>query len=174
MPERVRVATPTRRTALTLEQLRGMLAIDEDRLDECLMEQSDLFYNVAEGFALATARRDAAKLDLEQLTASIDSSIRARYAQREERLTETAISRLVAADHNIQNLERELLGYRAECDKWQAMKDAFSQRSYMLREIVRLLIAKMGSLSLERGVSRAESDMAEARRERLGDMRRGR
>ena len=42
-------------------QLRGALIIDKDRLEEAVLRQPDLFFQVAEQYSLAVSRRDAAR-----------------------------------------------------------------------------------------------------------------
>lgn len=168
MPERVqRKAAP-----ITVEQLKSSLAIDEDALDDCLMEQPDLYYHVAEGFAMAVARRDQAKLQLEETTAELDGQYRQQALAAEEKLTEAALTRKLTATPRLQILERGLLDLKAEADRWQALKEAFQQRSFMLRELVQMMVSRLGNLSLERSVDHARGELGEANRRALGEMRR--
>lgn len=169
MVERVRS-----RAGMSQEQLRGQLSIDKDALDDCLMEQPDLYYYVAEGYALAVAARDAAKLDLEQTTAEKAERIRAAALAADEKLTEASISRQLATDTDIADLEEGLLELRAKADMWQALKEAFQQRSFMLRELVQMLVSRLSAGALERSADNARGELGEANRRQLGDMRRGR
>lgn len=145
-----------------LETLREQLQIDRDDLDTCLVEQPDLYYHVAEAYVLAVAKRDEAKLDLEQATADLDKQFREAAAAAEEKVTEAALSRKLASAPRIQKLERELLGLRVEADKWQALKEAFQQRSFMMRELVAMFIRRMSDVSLEHGNQSSRQDLTSA------------
>lgn len=173
MVERVTNSGRQSRPALSLAQLREELTIDKTALDDCLMEQPDLYFYVAEGYALAVADRDAAKLDLEQTMALNAEELRARALRDDEKLTEAAISRQLVTNPTIAALEEKLLELRGKADRWQAMKEAFQQRSFMLRELVQMLVARLSSNSLERSADRARGDLGEARRQQLGELRRG-
>lgn len=162
------------RPALSLDTLRGQLAIDTDALDACLEEQPDLYWHVSEQYADAVARRDAAKLTLEQVMAELDEKFRSAAAAADQKITETALQRKLATSPRIQELERKLLELRADADKWQALKEAFQQRSFMLRELVAMLIARMGNLSLERGMRGVQGDLNDARVARVAEARRQR
>lgn len=168
-----RVARP-RGSTLTLGQLREELSINKNALDDCLMEQPDLYYHVAEGYTLAVAARDAAKLDLEQTMAEKAEEIRERALRDDEKITETAITRKLATDPEVAGLEEHLLELRGTADKWQALKEAFQQRSFMLRELVQMLVARLSAGSLERGADRALQDLGDARGRALEDVRRQR
>ncbi len=163
-----------------LENLRSQLQIDKDDLDTCLVEQPDLYYHVAENYVNAVARRDAVKLSIEQVTAELGEQMRKAAAAREEKLTESAITRKIADTPRLQEMEEQYLSLRLEADKWQALKEAFQQRSFMLRELVAIFIRRMGDLSLGQADQSARRDLVGAtadvnhaaasavRRERLG------
>lgn len=163
-------AIPKRTTAphKDLEMLREQLQIDRDDLDTGLVEQPDLYYHVAEAFVLAVAKRDEAKLDLEQATADLDKQFREAAAEADppEKLTEAAITRKLASAPRIQTLERGLLRLRVEADKWQALKESFQQRSFMLRELVAIFVRRMGDVSLEHGNVGARRDLISAQAEK--------
>jgi hypothetical protein len=141
-----------KKSAVSREDLRDQLSINKDDLDTSLVEQPDLYYHVAECYSESVAERDASKLDLEQAIAGLDEQLRQEAAAREEKVTETLIQRRLATHPRIQELERNALRLRAEVDKWQALKEAYQQRSFMLRELVQMLIARLSNTSLERGV----------------------
>lgn len=155
----------------SLEALQQQLAIERDDLDTCLMDQPDLYYHVADALVTAIAKRDAAKLDLEQVTATLDADLRQKAAEAEEKITEASLQRKLATLPRIQALEKHLLHLRAEADRWQALKEAFQQRSFMLRELVAMLIARLGNLSLDRSVQSSHRDLADANHAAAGRMR---
>ncbi len=169
-----------KKPALTLDTLRTQLQIDPDNLDAALVEQPDLYYHVAEAYVTAVAERDAAKLTMEQAIAELDKQFREAAAAAEQKTTETSLQRQIATTPRIMTLEKDLLRYRVDADKWQALKEAFQQRSFMLRELVAMYVRRMGDLSLDREVKGTRQNLVDAqadknhaaasqvRRERLG------
>lgn len=155
----------------SLNDLKGQLQIDTDDLDGSLVEQPDLYYHVAEQFALAVANRDTSKLELEEAQAELDEQYRKKALEDDVKITEAALSKKLIATPRIQELERALLATRAEADKWQALKEAFQQRSFMLRELVSIRISNLNNLSLERGVNRSHADLADANHSAAGRLR---
>lgn len=144
------------------EDLRDQLSIDKDDLDSSLVQQPDLYYHVAECFSEAVANRDSAKLDLDQAMAGLDEQLRQEAAAREEKITETLLQRRITTNPRIQEIERNFLRLRAEVDKWQALKEAYQQRSFMLRELVQMLIARLSNVGLERGASSSRGSLRDA------------
>jgi hypothetical protein len=157
--------------ANTLESLRSKLSIDKDDLDNALVEQPDLYYHVADAYVTAVADRDAAKLDLEQATADLDKQFRGAAAAAEEKLTETSLQRKIATTPRIQNMEKDLLYLRADADRWQALKEAFQQRSFMLRELVAMYVRRLGDLTIERGSNDARGSLAQANHDEAARIR---
>lgn len=160
MIERVRRATTPR------VELEGELAIDQDNLDDCLVRQPGLFNQVAGAVVDANASRDTLKLRLEEAAAAVDQRVREEAERDGRKITEAAISRLIEADPDAAQLRNRLLDARIEAERWQALKESFQQRSFMLRELVALQLAEMSNLSVERG--------ARSGRAQLADMARGR
>lgn len=161
-----------------LEALQSQLQIDKDDLDTCLVEQPDLYYHVAEHFVSAVARRDEVKLSIEQVTAELGEQMRKAAAARDEKLTEAAITRKLADTPRLQEMEAQYLHLRLEADKWQALKEAFQQRSFMLRELVAIFIRRMGDLSLGQADQSAHRDLvgvkADANHAAASEMRKAR
>jgi hypothetical protein len=162
----------------TLEQYHKYLAIDKDDLDRCLMEQPETYYHVSSAFALANADRDACKLDLEELQAQLDQDIRAEALRKDEKLTETSLQNRLKTLPKMQDIQRVFLKKRQEAESWQVLKEAFQQRSFMLRELVALFIAQRHDLALEGGLGQARAsltdDKADQNRAAAGALRRQR
>jgi hypothetical protein len=146
----------------TLDGLRGQLTIDPDDLHSGLVQQPDLFYNVSESFAAAVSRRDEQKLVLEELTAELDQLVRKGAAEREEKTTEASIHNRLRGMPKIQTAERAFLKARLDADMWQALKEAFQQRSFMLRELVSLKLRQMETISLEHGAGAQKRALGDA------------
>jgi len=151
---------------------RDRLSINPDNLNEGLEEQSGLYYDVANAYAEAVAQRDAIKLDLEEKSAEIDQATRKKAEAEEAKITEAGVQQAIRMHKDIQALQRTFLDAKAAADSWGAMKEAFQQRSFMLREIVQLTLAQLHNLGLERGVQGAKVEMSDVNRFRAGQMRR--
>lgn len=130
------------------DKYRKELRIDRDDLDGAVIAQSELYYHVAEAHVMAAARRDAVKLDLEEAQAGADKRIRMEAAKTESKITEAALREAVRLDPLVITLERKLVDARTEADLWNALRDAFQQRSKMLPELVALYLSRLRSTSL--------------------------
>ncbi len=152
--------------------LKAGLAISEEDLNSCLIEQPELFFSVADAYAYASAERDAAKLALEEVMSELDQQLRLKAAKDEEKVTEASLGRHLATLPRVQKAQREFLECKADADEWGALKEAFVQRSFMLRELVALYIANLSNLSLEKGAHGASKDLRAAESDRVDRMRR--
>lgn len=146
-----------------LETLQQQLQIDPDDLESALIEQPDLYYHVSDSYVNAVARRDAVKFSIEQVTAELGEQMRKAAVAKDEKLTEAAITRKLADTPRLQEMEEQYLALRLEADRWQALKEAFQQRSFMLRELVAIFVRRMGDLSIERDSRGAHQDLIGAR-----------
>lgn len=158
----------------TLEELRKDLAINSNHLDDCLTRQPELYYQVSQGYADAVAERDTIKLALEELQAKLDQDFRAEAARKEEKFTEAGLQQKLKTMPKVQDMQKDYLDARTEAEGWQVLKEAFQQRSFMLRELVALFIAQRRDLDLESGIGQAKANLAESnrdavRRKRLKD-----
>jgi uncharacterized protein YigA (DUF484 family) len=168
MIDRVRRAEPDR------SELEDSLKIDDDALDDCLVEQPGFFYHVAEAVAAANARRDTLKLKLEETLAELDQNIRSEALRTEEKITEASIQNRLRTFPRIQDLQRDYLDARTDAEKWTALKEAYQQRSFMLRELVALQLAQAHNLGIERGAVSARHELGDRARQRAEDLRRER
>lgn len=125
-----------------LDRLQAQLSIDQDSLEAACVKQPDLLYQVAEQIALHRSRRDAAKKELEEKEASLYISLRHNASVREERVTEAEIKAQMTVDRSHRVLTDKLTEANELLSRWEVLKEAFSQRSYMLRELVALYLAR--------------------------------
>lgn len=153
------------RRDLDRAELESALKIDDANLNACLVEQSGYFYHVAASTASANAHRDTLKLVLEEALADLDQDIRAKAIAEDKKLTESGIQNQLRQFPKIKELQRRCLEARLNAEKWQALKEAFSQRSFMLRELVALELAQVHSLNTERGVTSARQALGSAARQ---------
>jgi hypothetical protein len=149
------------------------LKIDRDSLDEDLIQQPMLFYRVSQQLALANARRDKLKREMELLEAETRMSVREDLARHEEKVTEKQVTEMVNADGDLVALEKRYGTARFQAEQWGAMKESFSQRGYALKELVSLYLGNyFGEITdgTERGAARER--LADEARKKLADRRR--
>lgn len=125
-----------------LDQMQANLAIERDSLEQACMKQPDYLYEVAEQVALHRSRRDAAKKELEEKEASLYIELRHAAAVSEERVTEAEIKAQMTTRREHGVLTNALAEANELLSRWEVLKEAFSQRSYMLRELVQLYLAR--------------------------------
>jgi len=156
-----------------LDQLAAALKFDRDDLDSALIEQPDIFYRVASNCALAISRRDEAKLDRDNGMAKLAQQLRESWEEKDGKLTEKALSEMVDQAPKTDTLRRDYLRACLNADEWQALKEAFQDRSRALKGMVDLYIAGYFTTATGRA---ARNDAGERRsgeiREQAGKERR--
>jgi hypothetical protein len=127
---------------VSLADLQQQLEIDKTALDDEIIRQPVLFYTVSEQLTDTIAARDAAKEELAAVDAELDHKWRKQLSKSQSgRVTEGLITSHIttSAEH-----EKAFLAYldaKTKADKLLALKEAFQQRSYMLRDLVSLYSA---------------------------------
>jgi len=157
-----------------VDEYHANLAIDKDDLERCLMEQSESFYHVARESVYAVARRDAAKYDMESLEALLGQQIRLEAAEDKVKLTEGAVAERLAILPDIQKVNKQYLEEKAHAEAWVALKEAFQQRSFMLRELVALRLRQHYDIAMEHGSGQTRAALGDAAVERVREARRAR
>lgn len=155
-------------------EYREQLAIDRADLDECLEHQPELLYHAAEQHVLVTARRDAVKLDLEEVTALLAEEEREDAERAKERITATEIRARIQSNPEVCKLKRKLVQLSTEAGRWQALENAFKDRSKMLTKLVDKYVSDRREVGFEKGADRSRYDRADAIRQQAGQMRRER
>jgi hypothetical protein len=120
------------------ERFDDALRIDRNALDEMLIGQSQLFWQVSEEAVEAAARRDGLKDEVTRLEASLDAQFRAEAETSGSKVTEAGITRKIQSDPRHSELSAEMLSAKVAADRASAMKEAVLQRSHMLRDLVQL------------------------------------
>lgn len=156
-----------------LRELEDALVIDEHALDEALREQPQLFYRISRAYALEISRRDAAKQALQDEEASVELDFRDDARERERKITEGEVKAHVQTDGRVVAARDRLARLSESVGKLSALKEAFQQRSYALKDLAGLYIANYytasehtaASSSLrDRRAAEARADMSQARR----------
>lgn len=151
-----------------LAKLRSLLRINRDRLDDEVSEHAEYYEKAAELHVLAVAEFDAIKQELDDVIAEESCAVRLS----EDKMTETAIKQLVKDKPKVQSLSRELLDAKLLVDRCAVLKESFGQRSYMMRELVGLYIARRLSSNAHSAKEDLQSySSGRVREERARDIR---
>lgn len=153
-----------------LDELEKGLKIDEHALDEALQQQPDLFYRVSKTLAMLTSRRDAMKQEKETVEAQADLTIRRKHARDKDKATEGSIRAEIRLDREVIEVGNELLELANLVAQFAALKEAFQQRSYVLKDLVNLYTANYfgdsaGGSSRTRMRDHAADNYRDARRD---------
>lgn len=162
-----------KRMATKISELEAGLKIDEHKLDVALIYQPELYYAVAKELTLTISRRDEAKQNLEKVEAVFDQGAREAARKKEEKITEKQIDSLKATDDDVIEAFNELSALNKQVGQLSALKEAFTQRGYVLKSLCELHAQNYFSADSMRSTdsklknSQAQQ-YAEARRERKG------
>lgn len=125
---------------IKIEEFRDYLKIDKLALDEALTQQAELFYEVAEGYAIAVAVRDKCKEDAAIVDATLDADVRRRLESKKP--TEAMIKSAIQTDPQHFKATKDYLDAKLEAEKWGALKEAFTQRASMLKELAHIYVTR--------------------------------
>jgi hypothetical protein len=157
------------------------IKIDRDDLDGELVRQPSLFLEVAQDYAQAVSVRDGLKEALESTRASVDLRIRKQVAEMDRKVTEATIKAEVETERVYAKAVRAYLTAKEAADQLLAVREAFGQRAFVLKDLCVLWVAGYYSTSAVKGkdpasvqdaaYERRRATMAQARvkrgRERL-------
>jgi predicted nucleic acid-binding Zn-ribbon protein len=152
---------------LNIEEFRQYLKIDKSSLDDEVVQQPSLFYEVSESCAEASAERDALKEQLAVVDADLDKKIRSKN----EKGTEAQIKNQIQAHPDHQKAFAEWLDAKLLADKLTALKDAFKDRSFMIRELGSLFVSNYFEEGAVRTTAAQNHDVYALRRARLAAAR---
>lgn len=155
----------------TLAELQAQLAIDKSVLDDEVIRQPVLFYTVSEMLTDAIAERDGAKEDLGAIDADLDHKWRKHLAKGPVKVTEAVVAGHVATDPDHEKAFTAWLNAKTKADKLLALKEAFQQRSYMLRDLVSLYSANYYEDSSVKPTKLQEASHYAANRNRMSNAR---
>ncbi len=126
---------------VSLSDLQKNLAIDKSVLDDEVIRQPMLFYEVSDQLTTALAERDAAKEELAVVDAELDNSWRRKLAKVKDRVTDKVVLSCVMTSPEHEKAFQSYLQAKTKADRLIALKEAFQQRSFMLRDLVALYSA---------------------------------
>lgn len=170
---RISNSTPSAEDYDDLRELEEALRIDEHALEEALRDQPSLFYRVSSAYAMEISRRDAAKQALQDVEAEADLGVR-REAQAEERkITEGEVRAMVQIDGGVVRARARFNQLVETVGRLGALKEAFQQRSYALKDLAGLYVANYYTASENSAASGAvRQQSAESARRAMNEARR--
>jgi len=154
-----------------LDELQENLAIDKTVLDDEVIRQPVLFYTISEQLTEALAVRDAAKEELSTVDADMDHYWRNELGKGGKRVTDKMILSCVQTSLEHEMAFKKYLEAKTRADKLLALKEAFQQRSYMLRDLVSLYSANYYEESSLKPSKAQEASHYAANRQRMANGR---
>jgi hypothetical protein len=121
-----------------LQDLQEGLRIDRDRLDEENISQPNGYFHASEGYAFAVSRRDKKKHDLEVTIAELDKEIRDSCAVNGDKITEAGVEKEIKREQKYHRAVQEHLNAALIANRWEALKEAYKQRSYVFGNLATL------------------------------------
>jgi hypothetical protein len=152
-----------------IDEFRKYLKIDKQALDDEVMQQPSLFFEVSEAYTLAVAERDALKEEL----ALVDGSLFGGYRKQDPKATDTLIKSKISIEKGHRAAFTEYLEAKEYADKLGALKDAFNQRSEMLKALGRLYASNYFEQMALKPTQSTDAMVYRRQRERLTLQRKG-
>jgi len=140
-------------------------------LDDEVVRQPVLFYTISEALTDALALRDGAKEDLAAVDAQMDSIWRRKLLKNDTKITEKMVQNHVQCSPEHEKAFEAYLEAKTNADKLLALKEAFQQRSYMLRDLVSLYSANYYETSSIKLTQAMEASHYNANRMRMSNAR---
>src|SRR3974377_710408 len=124
-----------------LDELQEKLAIDKYALDDEIVSQPNLFFAATDAYTEAQAEHDACKAELETVDAELDGEVREALEKASIKSTEAMVkSEVLKHKRHLDAFDTFILA-KVRADKYKALKEAFNQRNYMLRELASLYVS---------------------------------
>lgn len=160
-----------RPTKNSLEDLQRGLRIDQHALEDSCREHAELFYKVANEYTNFVSLRDEAKQDLSETEATADARIRHDIELSGDKVTEKAVESAKLLDAQVKRARERVMDYNRIVGEWNALKEAYSQRGYVLKDMVQLYLARYYS-DMDHTSNRAREGRAANIKERARNERR--
>lgn len=148
------------------EDLRQYLKIDKLALDEELVNQASLYFKISEAYTEAAAERDLLKETLAYGDAKIEQDIRKELG---DKCTEGKVKSLLTINEKHAEANGHYLDAKIKADRLAALKEAFHQRGYMLRDLAQLFISNYYGADSVKVTQNGESAVYRAKRIRRRD-----
>lgn len=155
-----------------IEEYEKGLGIRGDELNQCLVEQPEFYYHVADEAEAWVSTRDTIKYNIDKLEAQLEVQFRREAGLKGDKLTDKAVTAAIAAHPDVIDQNEKLLDAKSELGRWSSLRDSYTQRSKMMDLIVHRELRLLSDLSMERGTAITRSNLTEARSEQVQEMRR--
>ncbi len=152
-----------------IDEFRKYLKIDKQALDDEVMQQPALFFQVSEAYAQAAAERDVLKEEMNATDAHLYQAVKAKN----EKGTDTFIKSKVQVTTDHRQAFTEYLEAKEYADRLGALKDAFNQRSEMLKALGRLYASNYFEQMALKPTQSTDAMVYRRQRERLSIQRKG-
>jgi hypothetical protein len=152
------------------DQCTEGLKFSKHDLDTAILQHGELFYKVSERVAYYTSMRDEAKKRMEESYARNSLRIREQATEEGRKLTEDLVKQLTLLDEDYKEDSITYLHAKWETDVWTALKDSYTSRGFMIKEMAELWkanyfntdVIKGGTEDVQNEVQRAK--LAEGRK----------
>lgn len=158
-----------------LSELTESLRIDKYNLDEEMVHQPSLFWQVAEAAAISRSRLDQAEAELKEKEAELDNALRLEAEEKGEKCTESSIAMAIKRHPDRVEAHRNYLGHKLGTEKLDQLRESFKQRNYVLGDLAGLHVSgyfQSSSATRTQTLERAKDLKAEYNRERMTKRRR--
>lgn len=116
----------------TLEDASSYLEIDLTSIDMECSTHPVLVDRVGVACATATDRRDTLKSELKQLEAKIAIEIKRGKNREDSKITDAMLNRMVTNNERYKDKNDDYLKANLEVGLWEAKKEAYKARTYMI------------------------------------------
>jgi hypothetical protein len=151
---------------INLTEYAKCLQIDKNNIDDELVRQPTLLYQVSEAYIEAVAVRDTKKDELATIDAELDAELRAEAG--DTKTTEAKIKNEIQVHPEHQSASKAFNEAKHEADKLLVLKEAVAQRGYVLRDLAQLAVANFFETS---SISSFSAKVYEGHRARLAEKR---
>ena len=127
---------------IDFEEFKNSLKINKNDLDSEIVRQPELYFKVAEAYAIAVSVRDASKEAVKQLEAEKGLEIREALDNSGVRATESLVTSHLNCDEEYKQARSKYLENSALVEKLDALKSAYTSRGFMLRDLVQLYVSE--------------------------------
>lgn len=123
------------------DEYRGKLLIDKNAMDDMWLDQPRIVQEIGERLALEISRRDEAKDDLADVTATLDAEVRELHADDEKKPTETALKNEIKQDKTYKAALARQRALELNVSRLQTLSTSFHQRRYALQDLTTLWVS---------------------------------
>lgn len=156
---------------IDLEQLKKRLEIDKMSLDDEIIGQPALFYEVSEAYVEAIGTRDMLKEQLATSDAQLDGEVRLDLEKAEVKITEGMVKSEIQISKKHEKAFKAYIAAKTIADKLGVLKDSFEQRSHALKHLANLYVSNYYDTTSVQGTSSQDKAVYDGRRRILAQAR---